>query len=463
MNMRKTTCLALLLAWASPAAVRAQDAGTPDAGTEALTEADAEAGVEAPAEPGDEGPEAEAAPHVPPPPEPPAPPPVAPVPPPRAVPDPPDLVEPCSARAREAAVDAVVRVRSGRTWGAGFVYHSRRHVVTAFSLVRLGQGASVVTHDDVRHEAHIVARDEALDLVILELDEPLDVTPLEPAPETSAMIGRPAVALGHPFDGAAAVLGDRGAGLLRWSVVQGQVAAVNDAAIQADVALAAGHAGAPLLDCEGRVLGMITGAGILGTDVGLVVRASRIDATIDGAGVPGDYIGELRPQLGLGGAMYVDESGSVALGLYVTLGATLFDRVSLMNRVGLFFGGVDSPTGDVLSRDRQLIRIESLLGYRFFIDVFGFTTLYIVPAGGIAVLHDRLSERTAMVTPGCMPGADMSCITFEEVTTENWLVRPAFGLSFLFGGSIEIGYTIELGVDTDPLRTFHVVRLGAIF
>ncbi len=455
----KLTCLALLLAWATPAAVRAQDA---EALTEAPTEADADADAEAEAEAeadadadADADAEAEAEAEAD----------AEPDPPPIPAPPPPDptLDLPCAARAREVAADAVVRVRSGRTWAAGFLYHSRRHVVTAFSVVRLGQGASVVDRDGQRHEARIVAREESLDVVILELADELDATPLEPAPESSAMIGRDVVAIGHPFDGASRMLGERGEGLLRWSAVSGHVAAVNDAAIQADVPLSAGHAGAPLLDCQGRLLGMITGAGILGTDVGLVARAARIEAVLDGAGEPGDYLGDLRPQLGLGGAMHIDESGSVALGLYGTLGAILFDRVSLMNRVGVFFGGAESAMGDVLSRDRQLIRIESLLGYRFFVDVFGFTTLYIVPAGGIAILHDRLSERRAMVTPGCMPGPDMSCIVFEETTEEEWLVRPAAGLSFLFGGTIEIGYTIEIGLDTDPVRTYHAVRLGVLF
>ncbi|MBX3268857.1 MAG: trypsin-like peptidase domain-containing protein [Sandaracinaceae bacterium] len=437
------TCLALALAWAATSSARAQ---APEP-LEAEPPEDA-----APAEPEPELVEAEAEPVRAPEPQ------RAPL----VVPDPPELS--CAARAHEVARPSVVRVRSGRTWGAGFLYHSRRHVVTAFSIIRLGQGTSVIAADGERREARVVLREESLDLVVLELDRPLDARPLEPAPEASATVGREAVAMGHPFDGAARLLGDRGEGLLRWSVASGHVAAVNEAAIQADVPLTEGHAGGPFLDCEGRVLGMITGVGILGADIGLVARTTRIDATIDGAiGEPGEYLGDLRPQLGLGGAMFVDQSGSVALGLYGTLGAVLFDRVSLMTRVGLFFGGVDSPVGDVLSRNRQLLRIESLLGYRFFVDVLGFTTLYVVPAAGITVLHDRLSERRAMVTPGCTPGADMSCISFEETVNEEWLVRPSIGLSFLFGGTIEIGYTLEIGLDTDPVLTYHVVRLGLLF
>ena len=201
-----------------------------------------------------------------------------------------------------------------------------------------------------------------------------------------------------------------------------------------------------------------------------MVRTSRIDGVIEDAGEPGEYLGDLRPQLGLGGGFIVDESGSASLGLYLILGAILFDRISLMNRVGIFFGGIDGPMGDELSVDRQLIRIESLLGYRIFVDVFGFTTAYIVPAGGMVVFNQRDSTRRAMVVPGCVPDEMTSCINFEEETSSRWIVRPALGLSLLlFDGHLEVGYTIEIGTDSefdgvvDPVATYHEVRLGLLF
>ena len=176
------------------------------------------------------------------------------------VPDAPDL--PCAGAARQRGLDAVVRIRAGNTWAAGFVYHSPRHVVTAFSVIRLGQGATVVTRDGTRYSTRVLVRDETADLVVLETEEDIEgATPLRPAPETSAMVGADVVAMGHPFAGISRGLGERGEGLLRWSVSRGQVAAANDSALQADVALTAGHAGGPLLDCAGRVIGMITGRG----------------------------------------------------------------------------------------------------------------------------------------------------------------------------------------------------------
>ncbi len=384
----------------------------------------------------------------------------------------------CGARAHDVAAQAVVRVRSANEWAAGFAYHSPRHVVTAWSVISRGQGTTVYTQDGTRYETQLLARDEQLDLAVLELREPLEgVTPLAPAPETSAGLGRDVVAIGHPFANASRLLGERGEGLLRWSIAQGRVGAVNAQGIQADVALTADHTGGPLVDCEGRVLGMVTGAGLLSADLGLVARVSRVDTLIEEAGDAGEFLGNLRLTLGLGAGLVIDEEGRAAGGFYLTLGAVLFDRVSWMNRVGLYSGGIDDPVGDVLEHSRDMVRVESLLGYRFFVDLFGLTTMYIVPAGGLMVMHQRASARRVTVQPGCVPSATDSCVAIVEENDigavargsasgsgDEWVVRPALGLTFLFGGNFEIGYTLEIGglgdLEPGPTETYHALRIG---
>ncbi|MFK7988711.1 MAG: serine protease [Sandaracinaceae bacterium] len=377
-------------------------------------------------------------------------------------PPPPAEPTPCGASAHGRAAQAVVRVRSGGQWGAGYLYRDNRTVITAFSLLALGRPTRVVTQGGTSIDASLIARDETADLAILRLDEPMEGTALEPAPETSARLGADVVAIGHHFVNATFRLGDRAEGLLRWSVTQGRVGGQNGYALQADMAVSAGNAGGPLLDCRGRVLGTFAGSGLLSADLGIVTRIGRADellASPDGE----DFLGNLRPRLGVGGALHIDEEGQTAAGFYLILGATLFDRVSWMNRVGFFFGGIDDPVGAELSNDRQMVRVESLLGWRFFVDLFGLTTLYIVPAAGLSVTYETLSSRSAAVTPMCTPSDTDSCIGFTESSTDQWLVRPAVGLTFLPGGNFEIGYVLELGFDTDPVETYHQVRLGLQF
>src|SRR5690606_2345964 len=117
---------------------------------------------------------------------------------------------------------------------------------TAFALLSRGRDVTIVARDGTRIAARMLAHDPAYDLAVLEAVEPVPgAVPLAPAPETSAMIGQPAVAIGHPFALASALLGERGEGLLRWSVAEGTIGAVNDVGIQADVGLDPGHAGGP--------------------------------------------------------------------------------------------------------------------------------------------------------------------------------------------------------------------------
>lgn len=398
--------------------------------------------------------------------EPPEPPPAEEEPPPVEEEPPPPPVDPdptCAGRAREIAADAVVRIRSGGRWGAGFVYHSPRHVVSAFSLIALGQPIAVFARDGSQHGARVLARDEEFDLVVLELETPIDVTPLAPAPETSARVGAPAIAIGHPHGGTAALLGDRAEGLLRWSASSGTIGGVNELGIQADVALhGEGHTGAPLVDCEGRVLGVIAGSGMLSSDLGLVLRVGRVDQVIREAASAGDWLGDLRLRFGIGGALQIDEDGRATAGLYLTIGAVLFDRVSWMNRVGILWGGIDEAMDDELSVSRQLVRIESLLGYRIFLDIGGLTTLYIVPAIGVVVNNEHREVRNVRVEEMCTPDMDTSCIDIEKTSTDTWNARPAIGLSFLFGGMIDIGYTLEIHPE-EPVETLHTVNLGLVF
>jgi S1-C subfamily serine protease len=377
-------------------------------------------------------------------------------------PPPSDAAPTCASRAREIAASSVVRVRSGSSWGAGFVYHAPNHVVTAFSLIALGQPITIVARDGSHHAARLLASDDDFDLAVLELEHDLPgAQPLGVAPESSAIVGAPVIAMGHPFGGISGVLGERGRGLLRWSTSTGTIGAVNEDGIQADVALDEGHAGGPLLDCEGRVLGMIAGRGMLSSNIGLVARIDRADALIAEAGPASDFLGDLRLHAGIGGVLSIDESGRTAGGVYLNLGVTLFDRISWMNRVGILFGGVDSPSDDELSVDRTLVRIEGMLGYRFFIDIAGLTTLYIVPSLGLTVNHDRRETREVAVTPACTPDATESCIDIVETVTEQWSARPAIGLTFIFGGNVEIGYTLEIHVE-DPVQTFHALNLGVL-
>jgi S1-C subfamily serine protease len=395
---------------------------------------------------------------------------------PPAVPPPPvaDVSATCVADARDAGRDAVVRVRSGGEWGAGFLYRTPRHVVSSFSLVEQGRGITVVDRRGRSASARVVARDEAFDLVVLELAEAIeDLVPLEPAPETAVLPGAPVVVMGHPFGQAALFLGARAEGLLRWSVTPGTVAAANPDVAQLQVGLEDGHRGGAVLDCRGRVIGAVADDGILSPTLALVGRVSRIDAALErGEREPSGYDGDVRLSGGISGLVSVDQDGRVASGASLTLGGILFDQVSWLSRAGLLQGGADEPVGGELDTRRRLLRFESLLGYRFFIDVGRAFTVHLVPSLGLTVTQEDDDTDRARVVPvpptdgvPCTPSETETCteVVVERLSDERWIARPAAGLAAVVGNAFELGYTFELDLEGDDVRTVHTFRIGLLF
>jgi putative serine protease PepD len=139
--------------------------------------------------------------------------------------------------------------------GSGWVLDSEGRIVTNQHVV---DGASEVTvkfHDGSEIQADVVGTDPSSDVALLKLNEiPDDLQPLDRGSSESLRIGDPVVAIGSPFG----LEGTVTAGIV--SAKNRQLQAPNnytiDGAIQTDAALNHGNSGGPLLDLNGRVVGM---------------------------------------------------------------------------------------------------------------------------------------------------------------------------------------------------------------
>ena len=145
--------------------------------------------------------------------------------------------------------------REQRGQGSGFVYDDEGHIVTNAHVVQ-GADEVVVTFADGREvRARVVGSDPSTDLAVLKIEEDeLDVSPLRLARSSDVRVGDPVVAIGSPFG-------------LEGSVTSGIVSATGrtiqapndfaiDDAIQTDAAINQGNSGGPLLDGQGRVIGV---------------------------------------------------------------------------------------------------------------------------------------------------------------------------------------------------------------
>jgi S1-C subfamily serine protease len=147
--------------------------------------------------------------------------------------------------------------QEGQATGSGFVVDrdgtiiTNAHVVEGSNdvTVRFGENSSPV-------DAEVQGRDPSTDIAVLKID-PSDVENLEPIPlgdSSQVRVGDPVVAIGNPFGFTRTVT----TGIV--SAKQRQITAPNGFpirnVIQTDAAINPGNSGGPLLDAEGRAIGI---------------------------------------------------------------------------------------------------------------------------------------------------------------------------------------------------------------
>ena len=145
--------------------------------------------------------------------------------------------------------------RAQQALGSGFVIDKDGHIVTNYHVV---QGASEIevgfsNRDTVK--AKVVGTDPSTDLALLKVSvDAKALTPLSLADSDKVGVGDPVVAIGNPFGLERTVT----AGIV--SALQREVRAPNnytiDHVIQTDAPINSGNSGGPLIDAQGRVIGV---------------------------------------------------------------------------------------------------------------------------------------------------------------------------------------------------------------
>jgi putative serine protease PepD len=143
----------------------------------------------------------------------------------------------------------------GRSQGSGFVYDDEGHVITNQHVVAGATEVTVKLSDGSTYDGTVVGTDPSTDLAVVKVDAPAAaLEPLELADSDELEVGDGVVAIGSPFGLAQTVT----TGIV--SALHRQITAPNDFsindAIQTDAAINHGNSGGPLLDLEGRVVGV---------------------------------------------------------------------------------------------------------------------------------------------------------------------------------------------------------------
>jgi putative serine protease PepD len=149
----------------------------------------------------------------------------------------------------------VVEVTAGQGQGSGFVYDGDGHIITNDHVVEGATSVSVRFWNGKTFNAQVVGTDASTDLAVLKVDAPAsNLFPLSLGDSSKLAVGDSVVAIGSPFG-------------LEGTVTSGIVSALHremtspnhfaiDNSIQTDAAINHGNSGGPLLNAQGKVVGI---------------------------------------------------------------------------------------------------------------------------------------------------------------------------------------------------------------
>jgi putative serine protease PepD len=158
-------------------------------------------------------------------------------------------------RVHKGVVTVKVTTPQGDALGSGFVIDSQGHIVTNDHVVDGASSISVEFDDGASYDATLVGADASTDVAVIKVDAPSsELTPLQLGDSSAVQVGDAVVAIGSPLG-------------LNETVTSGIVSALHRTitspnnfsipdAIQTDAAINHGNSGGPLLDLEGRVIGI---------------------------------------------------------------------------------------------------------------------------------------------------------------------------------------------------------------
>ncbi len=169
--------------------------------------------------------------------------------------------------------------------GSGFVWDEKGHIVTNFHVVQGANIVNVTFSDHSTYQAEVVGVEPSKDLAVIKVDVPSRILKTVPVGSSvNLRVGQKVMAIGNPFGldqtltvGVVSALGRE-----ITSVANRKIRNV----IQTDAAINPGNSGGPLIDSQGRLIGVNTA----------IIAPSGANAGI-GFAVPVDIVKSIVPQL----------------------------------------------------------------------------------------------------------------------------------------------------------------------
>ncbi|GAB6167077.1 trypsin-like peptidase domain-containing protein [Thermostilla marina] len=182
--------------------------------------------------------------------------------------------------------------------GSGVVIDKQGHIVTNYHVVADAREINVILFDGMVYEGKMVGQDPATDIAVLKIDAPADkLFPLVFGDSTKLRVGQRVFAIGNPF-GLERTFTTGVISSLNRTLPAPRRSRVLKQVIQVDAAINPGNSGGPLLDSQGRMIGMNTAiASTTGENAGV------------GFATPINTIARVVPQLIVSGRVVRADAG----------------------------------------------------------------------------------------------------------------------------------------------------------
>ena len=172
--------------------------------------------------------------------------------------------------------DGLVQIIGPTGSGSGFVVSSDGLIVTNAHVVGRNAWVSVYFVDGQIYGGQVLGRNESIDLAVVKVDSQQQFQPMALGNSADIEAGDEVIALGFPLSDE---LG------LDYTVTTGVVSSIRTTGsveqIQTDAAINPGNSGGPLVDRQGRVIGVNTGAYTDYAGIALAVSVDEVSKHLD--------------------------------------------------------------------------------------------------------------------------------------------------------------------------------------
>src|SRR5262249_51291592 len=164
----------------------------------------------------------------------------------------------------------------GRAAGSGVIVDPRGYILTNNHVIENAREITVRLSDARKFSATLVGRDAKTDLAVLKVDAPTPLPAAELADSDRLRVGQWAIAIGNPFGLDRTVT----VGIISATARNRVGVATYENFIQTDASINPGNSGGPLLNLDGRVIGINTAIVAAGQGIGFSIPINEARAVM---------------------------------------------------------------------------------------------------------------------------------------------------------------------------------------